>query len=638
MLSKNIKVSIHSRAVEHFSIRRLVFLLLACSLAIGTELPCLAGGTTPWKSLLTEAKKMSRAGQKQQAEEKLRLALSMAKKSGASVPQLAKIYHAMADMNTVIIWEDNNPPRDRAMLYQTIVDMYDRNHQPPDRYVVDARWELGEHCLSQGKEAEAWKEFRKTLDLMAQARDVSDSDRGWYCQLWALRLQERGRYKEADQHFKQFMAYADKGPNNQHRELGLLRYLKNLMMMGRHSEAVPIFHKALESWKNLYPNLADQNYDVTTLVFLGDTANDIGYSLLALRKYADASRMLEQAVSLRERSEQFSKTNDSARKQSGLDTSVSLCGLARCLANTGKPGQASQLLSRAYKLAKTDRNPLNFPYAELVDACARYQGSQKIASAAEITRVYQDYERTAFESSDLWPVYLEAANRYQREGSARYWGHNDIPVLLRMAEKEVSKYGGNDLRSVLVNLGFVAFYREGDSKKSLKYFERTLKSAPIQKVATVKAILEHLNVGFAPGGDNAVERLGLEIDFLKSEKQLNPLLKPIAKQYVSSLCKSRWSDSGKGREAARHLDVLTSELGENSADLFPLLPAIAAYYEDRRQYYDAMMIYRRIVAAYKKQYGKSKVTKKALIKYSSLLARTNDLAGAARARKEADAM
>ncbi|MBX9668336.1 MAG: hypothetical protein K2X93_11980 [Candidatus Obscuribacterales bacterium] len=209
----------------------------------------------------------------------------MAKSSNASFPQLAEIYLALGETGP---WPANKS--DTIAFYTTIIDLYESKHQPVDRFLTDAHFGFAKELKRLKNSTNAWKEFAKTVELSENAKGMSNNERSWYLQCFADYEQSTGKYKEADEHFKQFIGASKGCESTKAYQHGLFRYLRNFLLQGRGAEGAPVFSAALNAWSREYKSDEQQARDLPGLTYLGDCANDIGYAFIAEGKHNESAK------------------------------------------------------------------------------------------------------------------------------------------------------------------------------------------------------------------------------------------------------------------------------------------------------------------------------------------------------------
>ncbi len=584
-----------------------------------------------WEKLMEDGIKLWDEGEIRKSGVKFSKAIEEAERLRAPLPEIAELYHCNARVEKRVALEDQHPPTDAIRSFKTVIKLYSQNHQAPDKWLAYSHFELANLFADEIKsDKQAWIEYEQSVAVSKQAHLKPTEIADMYSS-WAAREQSRGILSLAETHFKEAVALRETSREPDSWLLNEL--LKNYVLTGNYVDSAPVFEKALTVFRKSSKLPGTQEFD---RVFLADAANDIGIGILTAGQPTKALALLKQAVAMRQEI-QRKKFDDVRRSDPALDTSISLCALGRCYAKLGQPAMAIQALKQAYALARPHKEESYlWSQANLVDACATIAKDQCPCSQREIQRVYSLYDKQYFTNQKQWVLYQEISNRLCNYPVSHIWSTEDVPLLLKIAERTIGNDAVGNRMQALAN----AQFNRRDPETAWKYVMQAANSMKGKNAETVEALFSRLTelTGDSELGESQrISRLGDEIDWLAKERPKSAATRKIAQDYLMALKSNTFcSEEVISETLMKHLELLDTILGSDNPLLISMLPKLAAEHEHHQRYYDAMITYKRIVDNYKKTYGKSsRKTKDALLKYSQLLEATNDIQGSAQVRKEA---
>lgn len=558
------------------------------------------------------------------------------KRSGSSiaVAVLAAVVVVVATMSASAVLASSSCESAKVVAARQLVDAYTKSNKPADKQFSEALFELAEDALRSDPE-KAWSLFEKSVQSIKQAADADARDVAWKLEVVALRKQSAGKLVEAEKLFSEAASIFEKNYAGRTNQLLYNRYLRNYLYQYRYADAGPVFWKAFKAWE--LHAATDEKLDIVDTIFIADSANDIGTALVIASKYNAAEPYLAKAVELRTRMANLYGKKDDVRSKPWIDVATSLTASGRSLIGQKRYQEARVKLADAQRYNQQSKlQTFSWNHVDNNEAIGLLN---KHAGAKFALKPVQ----TSFGKTDqlqgeagFWQIKYQSAERLGRESCWCWWDHNDSGRFLNSAEQDAKSLHRTDPRSILTMFAQAEELKD-NSKQQSKCVPELMSLALTNEslgAQLIKQLLDDTDRGYC-----RVNLLQSILDSKASEELPAGLSKYIAARFMTELRTCGWSDRAISKSVLKNMIFLQKGLGENNSEIIDALPEVAHELEMDLKYYDAMMVYRRLVSAYKVRYGpKSAKVKEALIKYADLLFMTNDKEGANKAAAEAAAM
>jgi tetratricopeptide (TPR) repeat protein len=480
-------------------------------------------------------------------------------------------------------------------------------------------------------------------------RAGASQDEAWETQIRALRLSESGHYAEAEPIFKQAVALEEARPrlSSWPYNLCLLRFVRNYIHQGRYIDALPILDK-------LYPRFTASDEargtDTTDRIFIADCYNDAGEFLMLEHKYKEAEPVLAKALRVRQILERSDLAND--RQDRYIDTAATESAIGRDLNAQKKFSEAQGYLDHAATLLRDDSDPTDWLHCELTDAQIKALTGQKKAVSLGLRKsAYSFYRQTDFDKPGAWSVYLKSSERtiYSKRKSVDCWWHyKDTATLFEKALNEAAKFGKNDMRLAGTLLRFGTYdMMHNKETEGLPLMDQAIAIAGDAGQGQLAVTVDYLNNSRASikypsfGRREDLELISNEIAaYKKLEGAKSKHAASLCREYVQIVSSQRGlADRWKVEQYKPMLNDIEMYLGIFDPLTLQVLSSCVKELKYSNQYYDAMVLQRKVVAGTKECYGpRSHETGLALEEYAHLLYETNDAENAKSATREAEAI
>jgi tetratricopeptide (TPR) repeat protein len=405
------------------------------------------------------------------------------------------------------------------------------------------------------------------------------------------RLDNAGRYSEAEPLYKQSLAIRQKvlGPNHSEVAASLNSLVLLYGKQGRHSEAIPLAWLALTIDEEA---LGPDRPEVATLV------NNLAELYRAQGRYANAELLCKRSLAIREK----------VLGPDHLDVAMSLNNLAGLYENEGRYADAEPLYKRALAINEKGLGSdhpvvaLNLSnLAALYFDQGRYSEAEPLLQRALAVRekaLGPDHPDVAVALNDL-------ALLYERQG--RY---ADAEPLYKRALAINEKGLGPDhpvVATYLNNLAelYRAQGRYADAEPLLQRALAVREKALGPDHPDVALLINNLGLLYLRQGRYADAEPLYKRSLAIGDKVLGPN-HPAVATYLGDLA-ALYSDQGRYSEAEpllqRALAVKENALGPDHPDVAVALNNLALLYERQRRYADAEPLYKRALAINEKGLG-----------------------------------
>lgn len=532
--------------------------------------------------------------------------------------------------------------RDRAAEAKAIINSYESSHRPLDKKFSKAIFDLGEEYLRDGQAAKAWPLFERSIQVIKAAPDGHPPDVAWRLEAVALRNEDAGKLAEAEAQLKEALSIIEHNKIRSGNQLLHFRILRHYMYRCRYDDAAPLFWKYLKSSDG--GTAADDRLSITDSIFISDCANDIGQAFVVKGKFSEALPYLQKALEIRTRLARLYGKEEDVRKNTSIDLQTTLTTTGRCLQGLKRFAEAKAKLAQAAKLSTLNQPSIN--WSDLYCFLAIKELNKATASRAEREESRKGAPslvppKTAFakfsESGDstFWSIKYSAFERLNRETCWCWWDNDDTERFLLAAEQDARSFKPADPRKILTIFARALENVDNDDRKAMSDMNPLIttlaKSDPKLNEILVLKLIDSADEGY-----RRVQLIESIMDTLPALDSNVTLQKQLAVLFMKELKKNRWSERRIAEHVSKHTSFLERAMGKNHPDLVAILPSLAQELRMDMKYYDAMLIYRRIIELNKAKYGaKSPEVKKALLKYAELLYCTNDPENAAKAEREA---
>jgi tetratricopeptide (TPR) repeat protein len=471
------------------------------------------------------------------------------------------------------------------------------------------------------------------------------ANEAWDLQIKALRLSEAGKYAEADPVFKRAIQLEEaQSYRTWTYKLCLLRAVRNYVCQGHYADALPFLDK-------LYSMYATGNFpqdvDVTDCIFVADCLNDAGEFLMLNHNYKDADPLLAKALKLREIL-QNTKTNYD-RQDRYIDTAATQSAIGRNLIAQKRFSEAQAHLNQAATLLSNNADPTDWLRCEITDAQIKaLAGQGKPAPAKLNATAYAFYRKSDFGTTTLWSIYLKAAERniYPTRKSIDCWWHwKDTNAFFEKALKEAEAFGANDMRLAGTLLKFGSYdLHGGRDRNSAALLSRAIaisSTAGADRLAIASNYAHQTNAQVKYPSISRREDLELLRNEIAAYKRVEgPRSKHAAnlcRQYIQLIASIRGlDDRWKAEQYKQMLTDFEQFLSITDPLVLQAMSTCVKQFKSNMQYYDAMILQRKVVAGTKDHYGpRSHEAGVELKLCAELLYETNDLANAAVAAEQA---
>jgi tetratricopeptide (TPR) repeat protein len=470
----------------------------------------------------------------------------------------------------------------------------------------------------------------------------------WDTQIKALRLSEAGKYTQAEPLFTEAIQMEEAQTTRTWTyRLCLLRFLRNYIYQERYVDALPLLDKLYVIYA-----VTDQagGTETTDRIFVADCLNDAGEVLMLEHKYKPAEATLAKALRLREILQHSHLSED--RQDRYIDTAATLSALGRNMNVQKKFAAAQAYLDQASALVTKYSDPTDWLRCEIADAQIKSLTGQKKQVSAQLKHIaYGFYPPAVFDVGTKWAIYLKSAERiiYKNRKCTDCWWHTqDTQKFFEKAVHEAEKFGKDDMRLAGTLMRFGAYqFLEGQEKQSLPALDRALditSKGGVEKLNTCVQFLHKAVAQLEYPSLSCQEDLHLLRHEIVAYKQVEgPKSKHAArlcKEYIGIVLSQRGVDD---RYKAKQCQPLLSEIEALIGLYEPLtlqaLSLCVQQFNSNMQYYDAMILQRKVVAGTKELHGPhSHEAGLALKKYAELLYETNDVENAKQAEQEAKAI
>lgn len=483
---------------------------------------------------------------------------------------------------------------------------------------------------------QAWTDFHKAVEAETRSSGSQSERLAWLLQVWALRYSDTGNYRKATPLFKSSLSIYEKHDRTWQYKLALLRSIRNYIRADQYENAVPQLEKAVryfEHEKGWLEEGSKNNTEYMDWSFIADCLNDCGEVLLRKGQAARAKPLLTQSLKIRDFLSGL-KEEEQINDRPGIDTANTLICLARVNIAAGRKAEASGLLERASKLMAGTVPDWHCQAMELADLKARLA-----SSAGDRNPLLKCYSRDSFDDRSLWSLYLKAGERINRLKIQGWWwtenGRCSFDHALKLSESFPE--GDNRLPLTLAQSAEYHINSLNNSKEGSQLAARSLSLIAADSNCKLANEIKRTIYAALAKQPSALIRLMRKQIVKTSTDSKKTELKSALRDYIRAVASSGYTERARAAEYTPLLTKFEEVLGPTNEALEGVYPAVAYEYELNGKYFDAMICYRKLVKLKKQKYGpQAEETGKTLLKYADLLLSTNDIQGAAAARKEAE--